>query len=427
VIHRSSARRGLGTCVVTLTCAALLVSAAPASAAQRFASPTGSGTACTSAAPCDWPTAVTGATGTDEVIVAPGDYGSPSAELAGNVVGFGDLDIHGVEGQPRPRIFSSAVVPLEVSSTNAKVRHLELIGSSTLNAGTLRFGGNLVDDVVVRGRAQFGCEFYGSSLVRNTSCLTTNGVGQGIIASGTIAAGIDVTLRNVVAYAPGVSGSGISVYSVAGRPTRITAVNTIAIGGLRDVYVNATGTVATFTASYSNFSLPIVTETSSGGTAVTGDTGGNQTAEPMLADLANGDFHEVAGSPTIDAGIANPANGLFDLDGGPRLSGAAPDIGADEFVAPVAPVAPDVTAPETTITMKPNRRIHKHKAKFKFEANEPGSTFQCQRDRKAVKPCTSPTRLKHLREGKHKFKVFATDAAGNADATPAVARFKVVD
>jgi len=35
--------------------------------------------------------------------------------------------------------------------------------------------------------------------------------------------------------------------------------------------------------------------------------------------------------------------------------------------------------------------------------------------------------MKHLDEGKHKFKVRATDAAGNTDPTPAKDKFKVVD
>ena len=55
---------------------------------------------------------------------------------------------------------------------------------------------------------------------------------------------------------------------------------------------------------------------------------GNQTTEPLLA--ADG-FHQLAGSPTIDAGQTNSVSvGSEDIDGGPRVTGTAPDIGADE-------------------------------------------------------------------------------------------------
>jgi hypothetical protein len=40
--------------------------------------------------------------------------------------------------------------------------------------------------------------------------------------------------------------------------------------------------------------------------------------------------------------------------------------------------------------------------------------------------CSSPFKVKRLDPGKHKFRVRATDAAGNTDSTPAVDRFKVV-
>jgi hypothetical protein len=64
-------------------------------------------------------------------------------------------------------------------------------------------------------------------------------------------------------------------------------------------------------------------------------------------------------------------------------------------------------------------------AKFKFTSNEPGSTFQCKLDKRKFKPCSSPKKYKHLSSGKHKFKVRAVDAAGNADTTPAKKKFTI--
>ena len=45
----------------------------------------------------------------------------------------------------------------------------------------------------------------------------------------------------------------------------------------------------------------------------------------------------------------------------------------------------------------------------------------------AVQELQLAAKYKNLDEGKHKFKVFATDAAGNTDATAAKDKFKVVD
>lgn len=87
----------------------------------------------------------------------------------------------------------------------------------------------------------------------------------------------------------------------------------------------------------------------------------------------------------------------------------------------------DDKAPETEITKAPKKKSEKHKAKFKFTASEPGSSFECKLDRKPYKPCTSPRTVKRLDDGKHKFQVRATDEAGNTDSSPAKAKFKVLD
>ncbi len=87
----------------------------------------------------------------------------------------------------------------------------------------------------------------------------------------------------------------------------------------------------------------------------------------------------------------------------------------------------DTDAPQTKITKEPKKKSEKAKAKFKFTANEEGSKFECKLDQGRFKGCRSPKTYKNLDPGKHKFSVFATDAAGNADASPATYRFKVVE
>src|SRR4051812_26276862 len=93
-----ASRLGLLTVLGALAAAASTAPAASA-ATQRYASPTGSGTACSSASPCSIRQAVEDAAGGDEVIVNPGDY-----PLTAALEKTAQITIHGVAGQPRPRL-----------------------------------------------------------------------------------------------------------------------------------------------------------------------------------------------------------------------------------------------------------------------------------------------------------------------------------
>ncbi|MFH0908208.1 MAG: S8 family serine peptidase [bacterium] len=57
---------------------------------------------------------------------------------------------------------------------------------------------------------------------------------------------------------------------------------------------------------------------------------GNIAADPLLADMAAGDYRLAAGSPCIDAGDNGFASASVDLDGNPRISGGVVDMGAYE-------------------------------------------------------------------------------------------------
>ena len=102
--------------------------------------------------------------------------------------------------------------------------------------------------------------------------------------------------------------------------------------------------------------------------------------------------------------------------------GAATSPSATATIA-IGP-APDNTAPQTLIT-KAKVNQTKRKAKFAFSSSESGSTFECKLDKEQFKGCASPKTYKKLDPGKHKFKVRATDEAGNTDSTPAVEKFKI--
>jgi hypothetical protein len=89
---------------------------------------------------------------------------------------------------------------------------------------------------------------------------------------------------------------------------------------------------ATVTASHSNFANAM---NDGGGGIVNVPTAGsptNQTSEPVFANAAGGNFHELSNSPTVGAGANLSDNGTTDLDGNPREIQGKTDIGAYELV-----------------------------------------------------------------------------------------------
>lgn len=111
--------------------------------------------------------------------------------------------------------------------------------------------------------------------------------------------------------------------------------------------------------------------------------------------------------------------------------------------APTGPVAPPSPPPTPKVVKPPGDRIAprtelRHRpakivfasarrrfVSFAFAANEAGVSFRCKLDRAPFKPCRSPRRYR-LPLGRHAFRVFAIDAAGNRDRSPALFRFRVV-
>lgn len=98
---------------------------------------------------------------------------------------------------------------------------------------------------------------------------------------------------------------------------------------------------------------------------------------------------------------------------------------------PRQPTPPaDRIAPATSLGHRPLRALtvpaHRRwrRVAFAFGASEAGARFRCRLDRRPFRPCRSP-RAFHVTKGRHAFRVFAIDAAGNRDRSPAVFRFRV--
>jgi hypothetical protein len=305
-------------------------------ATQRYASPTGSGTACSSASPCGITDAVNGASAGDEVIVSPGDY-----PLTGGTLGTPDqITIRGVAGQPRPRLMFSGPGQLGLHiQFGSTLRYVEVDQAAATTA--LYAYSSTVDQVIARGTAGDTAEID-KGTIRNSTVVASGPNGHALVteASGDVNTS---TYRNVTAIATGFGGTAIQVRAgfAAGNAT-VNLVNVIARGGADlEARTDGSGAHATITATHANY----LNAAKVGSNAAFIDLGGNQSYAPAFVNWAAGDYHQAAGSPTTNAGLNDPANGAFDVDGDPRKIGTT-DIGADEFV--VAPAA--TTGPAGAVT-----------------------------------------------------------------------------
>ena len=85
----------------------------------------------------------------------------------------------------------------------------------------------------------------------------------------------------------------------------------------------------------------------------------------------------------------------------------------------------DVTPPNTKIVRGPKGRTEDRTPRFRFRADEL-ATFECKLDRKRWRPCESPRKFRRRSLRRHRFKVRATDMAGNVEEKPAKRRFRIV-
>jgi subtilisin-like proprotein convertase family protein len=135
------------------------------------------------------------------------------------------------------------------------------------------------------------------------------------------------------------------------------------------------------------------------------------------APAPSGSSHPVSLSE-FDGTVANGTWSLYVLDT------AGGDTGAISDGWRLKITTNDKRRPDTTITKARIRKIART-AKFTFTSTEPRSTFSCKLDAKAAKACPGTVKYRHLKLGKHTFKVFAIDRAGNRDKTPAVRHFRI--
>jgi len=320
-----------------LTAVALLACAAAAQAGQRYATPTGSGIACTQQSPCSLNAALEKAEANDEVIVGGGQYTLPST--AAVPFGAEGAWVHGDFGGPPPTIAAAISGPtLAVTAPKSRLSYVDVRNTATGATGF--YCG--IEGTVERARATAvgtgsvgGVQLYSCS-VRDSLILAT---GKGATAIYGSCETTTLHTRNVTAIATGENSAGVRVHNTNIMflpPTKTCSLdlrNGIASGAESDLQTSGSPYgIANIDVSNSNF---VTTKPASG--SIGGPS--NQTASPLFVNAAAGDYREAPGSPTIDAGAVDPLLGPVDLDGNPRTVGPAPDIGAFEYVPPPVPAA----------------------------------------------------------------------------------------
>lgn len=178
-----------------------------------------------------------------------------------------------------------------------------------------------------------------------------------------------------------------------------------------------------------------------------GDEGANQ----LLGHKGEDTYHARGGNDNI---LANSGSRDRVIDCGPGFDQAIIDFAsigdptpiecervsegaAEEFKElellsepppPPPPPPPDRTPPRTRITAHPPKLVWTRRSRrrvvFRFASSERGSRFRCKPDRKPFRHCRSP-RAYRLRRGRHAFRVFAVDPAGNPDRSPALFKFRI--
>jgi hypothetical protein len=305
---------------------------ATAQAAARWASPGGATSGpCLATSPCRIDYAVGGARSGDEVIVTSGTH-----SLATPLAPLVPITLRGEAGGPRPRLvgagsLKSAVISFAAGGT---LRHLA-IQATGKESSALMIRGAVAEDVLLTSATGDGATISASSarsLLRD-AVVVTNASADGRFALKVRDSG-DVAMRNVTVMAPNGKAAGLRCEIKGGRATLL---NALVRGAKRDV--DADKSDGRCSAAHSNFRAA----RSSG----IGPGAGNQETAPLFVDAANGDYRPAPGSPTIDAGTADPLLGAVDPAGCARVSGAAPDIGAYE--APCPSGAADDLVPDVPV------------------------------------------------------------------------------
>jgi parallel beta-helix repeat protein len=164
-----------------------------------------------------------------------------------------------------------------------------------------------------------------NNIIADNQIATPDGVGSGIYAVG----GGTLDLRhNTIARNTGGDGSGLHVTIGWDPPSVVTMTNNILVSHTVGITVASGCTVTLESTLWGTEGWANITDWDGSGTIITGAN--NYRGAPAFVDPALGDYHIGPASMAMDKGV--DAGVTADIDGDPRPSGPAPDLGADEII-----------------------------------------------------------------------------------------------
>jgi hypothetical protein len=312
---------------------------APSAWAVRYASPTGASSSnCqTPATACALATAVHGVGSNkpakgEEVIVEPGNYSVSGSAIEPGAAG---MSVHGVAGKPRPVITGHTTAVFRANGVDSLTLGYLDIEEQGGGMAALGIDSGVLERLLIRGTPSSGnsnmlCQCYNGTL-RDSVIVALPGSTSGAVGVWSNGGSTNETLYNDTIYSEAKAAPAIQLVQEKNIGTELelrlilNAYNTIAVNsaGGHDVSASLHGIIYL---THSDYASP----TGAGAVSSTSE-GGNVKAPPLFANAAAGDFRELVGSPTIDAGLNQPADGTLDFEGNPRQFGASTDIGAYEF------------------------------------------------------------------------------------------------
>jgi hypothetical protein len=341
-----------------------LVLPASAAAVTRYAAPGGTAddTVCVTpdAAKCSIGAAAGGpdVLPADEAVILPGDYSDTAGDLNGDMGNPTDGvvqplagNVHGASGEPKPVITVNGLDSMFANPYGAFLLSATTLSDVEINAGAMASGAvtfgfgsanSIVQRVVARTTRDGAITCNQSQgTIRDSVCLSSGSGGIGLGASSAIAGTYTDNVRNVTAIATGSNSFGVDyfygTFSPPGPTYTISAKSLIAQGTSQDIRVrtSGTGTSVTMTLDHSDYDAALAAPGTGGAASVTapGTGTGNITSAPMLGTDG---YHQLAGSPTINAGAVDGSSGTTDIDRQARTIDSTPDIGADELAFPTS-------------------------------------------------------------------------------------------
>jgi hypothetical protein len=449
--ERRTRRRTLAVLLLALALLGSALVPAASGAATFYARGGGGNTkaSCTAGDECNLQKAVKEANAAgpgSSVVLVPGPEFTPSSPVL-----MEGIDVGGEPGAPRPTVVAPAEEEAFGIRSGGILHDVNVTGEGSntplaVNEGT-------VERAFVESKDSGAACVLFDAVVIDTVCLGRKA--DGVLMGGSTAT-YHAYLHNVDAIGA-VNGIQIFAPLEAGKENRLEAINTIAVGGptFHDVSVSGETGGAQALFSNSDYASTTIFGPSKNLSITAAGTGANITAPPQFVAASSLDFHQLATSPTVDAGLTTPTNGELDLDRNPRALTAHPtcdstagptDIGAYELVAPVpvclqppakevSKVAPPPPPPAPGTTLKRAKiDADAGTATFTFAGSGQVTGFACElirphpKGKKAKKArfasCGSPKAYKHLAPGRYTFKVEAT-GVGGVDPTPAERAFRI--